>query len=186
MGPLCGPWCEAAQELQWAGTRALPGLGSSATLDPGTWQAAWQDLEEPVEWGHLPCRGCSFSGSPKSLNPSESLRDVYLTLDGGAPVKLGSAHSLSWTCAWQQSLFSPEDARGLERTGNAAGGFAHAVPAAGLLCPAEAHLAGADLALAAAQAVPLAAGQGRCRHGQCKREASLEAVGGTPTPLRSL
>ena len=71
----------------WAGT------GASATLDAGTWRAAWQDLEELVEQGQLPCCGCSSSGSPESLCPSESLRDIGLTRDGGAPVETSSAPS---------------------------------------------------------------------------------------------
>ena len=59
----------------WAGT------GASATLDAGTWRAAWQDLEELVEQGHLPCRGCSSSSSP------ESRRKTCPTQEGRAPVE---------------------------------------------------------------------------------------------------
>ncbi|GAB0189705.1 hypothetical protein GRJ2_001435800 [Grus japonensis] len=86
VGPqCCSPSCthciKAAQELQqlvlstWAGTR------TSATLDASIWQAAWQDLEELMEWSYLPC--CSFCSSPKSLSPSESLRQTCLSQDGG-------------------------------------------------------------------------------------------------------
>ena len=77
----------------WAGT------GASATPDAGTWRAAWQDLEELVERGHLPCCGCSSPRSPESLSPSESRRKMGLTGEGDAegegesPVERRSARS---------------------------------------------------------------------------------------------
>ena len=52
------------------------------TPHAGTWRVAWQDLEEPVERGHLPCRSCSSSRSPESLSLSQSLRKTGLTGDG--------------------------------------------------------------------------------------------------------
>ncbi|XP_069660156.1 uncharacterized protein [Haliaeetus albicilla] len=96
----CAHCSKAAQELQrlmlLARTRpgVSLGLGSSFVQDPGAWQAAWQDLEELGEWGHLPCHSCSFSGSSESLGPPESLSDTHPIPDGGAPIELGSARSL--------------------------------------------------------------------------------------------
>ncbi|KAJ7415171.1 hypothetical protein BTVI_38956 [Pitangus sulphuratus] len=69
-GPSCTPCVAVAQELQDLVMLVWVGNGMSFPLDSEMWQVLWENLEELVERGHLPC--CSSSGSTKSLRSSKS------------------------------------------------------------------------------------------------------------------
>ncbi|KAJ7415031.1 hypothetical protein WISP_80119 [Willisornis vidua] len=63
--PSCIPCVTVAQDLQDLVMSVWAGNGMSSQLDSGTWQVLWENLEELVELGHLPC--CSTSSSlPKA------------------------------------------------------------------------------------------------------------------------
>ncbi|XP_027761812.1 uncharacterized protein LOC114069315 [Empidonax traillii] len=66
-GPSCTPCVAVAQELQDLVMAVWVGNGMSFPLDSETWQVLWENLEELLERGHLPC--CSSSGSTKSQIP---------------------------------------------------------------------------------------------------------------------
>ncbi|KAM9606087.1 uncharacterized protein ACIBXB_001999 [Morphnus guianensis] len=179
----------AAQELRQLVLSAWAGTGASATLDAGTWRAAWQDPEELVERGHLPCRGCSSPRSPESLSPSDSLRKMGLTGEGEgegeSPVERRSARSpgrcvsseppVPLRCTWQGQDWN---AAGDPARASAAVPAARGAAAAGLPCPAVALPGRAEPALATAQAAPLAAGECKRHRRQPPRGGSLEAGGG--------
>ncbi|XP_032546039.1 uncharacterized protein LOC116787961 [Chiroxiphia lanceolata] len=69
-GPSCIPCMAVAQELQDLVMLVWVGNGMSFPLDSEMWQVLWENLEELVERGHLPC--CSSSSSTKSPHSSKS------------------------------------------------------------------------------------------------------------------
>lgn len=81
-GPGCTPCATAARELQDLVTPLWPGV--SFPRDSEMWQLSWEDLEQLLERGRLPC--CASSSSSGSLHPSQSLSESCQTPDGEDPV----------------------------------------------------------------------------------------------------
>ncbi|XP_030826261.1 uncharacterized protein LOC115916683 [Camarhynchus parvulus] len=67
-GPCCTPCATAARELQDLVTALWPEV--SFPRDSEMWQLSWEDLEQLLEQGHLPC--CASSCSSESLHPSRT------------------------------------------------------------------------------------------------------------------
>ncbi|XP_053801230.1 uncharacterized protein LOC128789356 [Vidua chalybeata] len=70
-GPCCTPCVTAARELQDLVTPLWPEV--SFPRDSEMWQLLWEDLEQLLEPGQLPC--CASSSSSGSLRPSRSLSE---------------------------------------------------------------------------------------------------------------
>ncbi|CAN8214324.1 unnamed protein product [Coccothraustes coccothraustes] len=81
-GPRCTPCVTAARELQDLVTPLWP--EASFPRDSEMWQLSWEDLEQLLEQGRLPC--CASSSSPGSLHPSRSLSESCRPRAGEEPV----------------------------------------------------------------------------------------------------
>ncbi|XP_063253509.1 uncharacterized protein LOC134550702 [Prinia subflava] len=89
-GPGCGPCVAAARQLRDLVTPLWPGV--SFPQDSGMWRLCWEDLEQLLERGHLPC--CASSSSSESLQPSRSRQTPNGADPGdGSGCSLGAAGS---------------------------------------------------------------------------------------------
>ncbi|XP_053817644.1 myosin light chain kinase 3-like isoform X1 [Vidua chalybeata] len=102
----CGPCVAVAQQLQELMSLLWARNGTSVPLYDGMWQALWEELEELVKRGHLPC-----CGSPSSFRSPHPMRRQ---LPGSFSIP-GRASSLA-RMAQQQTPAIPARSSGCQGT----------------------------------------------------------------------
>ncbi|RLV62391.1 hypothetical protein DV515_00019364, partial [Chloebia gouldiae] len=78
----CGPCLAVARELRELMVLLWDGNGTRAPLYSGMWQALWNELQELLKRGHLPC--CGSASSSASLHPFQRMLPATFSIPGRA------------------------------------------------------------------------------------------------------